>query len=220
MKQLFAFMILMLITFISCKDQEMIEQNKQHQAKIKELKHEVSLLQDANKNRQFLVSNLIGIKARIATNQGNIELAFYPEKAPLHCFTFINRAEGGFYDNTQFHRIIPGFMIQGGDPNTKTDQKHTYGQGGPLVMMPHEFNEISHKRGVLSTARIADLSQGAGCQFFIMHQDNPGLDNQYTVFGYVTDGMDVVDKIAGAKKDSRDLPLEPVVIRAIEVYRD
>ncbi len=220
MKQLLILITLMSMVFMSCKDQEMIDENKRYRTRIKQLKEEIGQLQDAKKNQEFLVKNLIGVKARIVTDMGNIELNFYPEKAPLHCFTFINRAEGGFYDNTQFHRVIPGFMIQGGDPNTKTKNKQTYGSGGPLVMMPHEFNEISHKRGILSTARVEDPSQGAGCQFFIMHQDNPGLDNQYTVFGYVTAGMEVVDKIASTKRDNRNLPIEPVIIRTIEVYRD
>ena len=220
MKQLFVIALSMSLFCFSCKDQKLIDENEQYQLQIKQLKKEVQTMQDEQQKRQFLIKDLQGIQATIVTNKGDISLMFYPEKAPLHCFTFITRAEAGFYNNTQFHRVIPGFMIQGGDPNTKTDQKNTYGQGGPLVMMPHEFNDVSHKRGVLSTARVSDPSYGAGSQFFIMHEDNLGLDGQYTAFGFVTNGMDVVDKIANAKRDQRDLPLEPVVIKTIKVFRE
>ena len=167
----------------------------------------------------FLTSKIQGIKARIKTNMGDIELKFFPDKAPLHCYTFITRAEAGFYNNTKFHRVISGFMIQGGDPNTKTNNKDSYGSGGPMAMMPHEFNDTHHKRGILSTARTSDVNAGAGSQFFIMHADNPGLNNQYTVFGEVTKGLEVVDKIATSKKDNRDRPLKPVIIKTIEVYK-
>ena len=89
----------------------------------------------------FLVNQIRGVKARIATNMGDIELKFHPEKAPVHCLAFITRAESGFYDNTKFHRVIKNFMIQGGDPNSKDDDPSDDGMGGPLVHIPHEFND-------------------------------------------------------------------------------
>ncbi|RMF56672.1 MAG: peptidylprolyl isomerase [Calditrichaeota bacterium] len=156
---------------------------------------------------------------------GTIELEFFPEKAPLHCFNFITRAESGFYNGTQFHRIIKGFMIQGGDPKSKDKDPYNDGTGGPIVNIPNEFNEIHHGPGILSMARVSDPSVGAGCQFFIMHGDAPQLDKQYTVFGKVTKGMEVVDKIANVPTYGnrnprlRDHPIEPVIIRRIEVFR-
>ena len=144
--------------------------------------------------------------------------------APVHVFNFVARAESGFYDNTQFHRVIPGFMIQGGDPNSRDDNKLNNGQGGPLTMIPHEFNSTRHERGILSMARVSDKTAGAGSQFFIMHADRFHLDNEYTAFGRVTSGMDVVDRIAEVEKHTdeprlRDHPVNPVVIRTIEVYK-
>jgi len=203
----------------SCQDNKLKEENAALKKQIKDLKYTVSLIKQTRKNMDFLTEQLKGVKARIITNYGDIELSFYPEKAPLHSFNFITRAESGFYDNTQFHRVIPGFMIQAGDPLTKTNNKSAYGTGGPLVHIPHEFNNLAHERGVLSMARTSDVSQGAGSQFFITQADARQLDRQYTVFGKVTKGMDVVDKIANVKRDKRDMPLTPVRIKTIEVYR-
>ncbi|HID39764.1 MAG TPA: peptidylprolyl isomerase [Calditrichaeota bacterium] len=174
--------------------------------------------EDQNKFR-FLAEQIKGIKAVIETNYGEIELEFFPEKAPLHCFNFITRAESGFYDNTQFHRVIPNFMIQGGDPNTRTGNVATYGSGGPIIHIPHEFNDISHGPGILSMARTSNLNDGAGSQFFIMHGSSPQLDGQYTVFGRVTQGMDVVDKIAAVPRTDNDRPIKAVYIKRIKVFR-
>ncbi len=167
---------------------------------------------------------LEGAKAQIHTNHGTIEVEFFNDLAPVHVFNFVARAESGFYDNTQFHRVIPGFMIQGGDPNSRDDNKLNNGQGGPLTMIPHEFNSTRHERGILSMARVSDKTAGAGSQFFIMHADRFHLDNEYTAFGRVTSGMDVVDRIAEVEKHTdeprlRDHPVNPVVIRTIEVYK-
>lgn len=167
---------------------------------------------------------LTGYQAKILTTEGTITLRLNAEVAPIHVLAFIARAEGGYYKNTYFHRIIPGFMIQGGDPNTRNDNPYDDGLGGPMGAIPHEFNSISHKRGIVSMARVSDKTQGAGSQFFIMHADYPALDNQYTVFGEVTAGMEVVDKIAqGATHQNdprlRDRPVKPVYIQSIEIIR-
>ena len=167
----------------------------------------------------FLVNQIRGVKARIATNMGDIELKFHPEKAPVHCLAFITRAESGFYDNTKFHRVIKNFMIQGGDPNSKDDDPSDDGMGGPLVHIPHEFNDTKHVPGILSMARISDVSAGAGSQFFIMHGTSPNLDNQYTAFGEVTQGMDVVDSIAMVETAPGDRPVKSVVIKRVDVFR-
>ena len=195
------------------------EENTALKEQITELKTMMSRMRASDDKLMMLAAKMQGVKARILTNFGEIELAFFPEQAPIQCFNFISRAESGFYNGTLFHRVIKGFMIQGGDPITKTDQVELYGTGGPLVNVPNEFNNINHKRGILSTARRSDPNLGAGSQFFIMHRDNPGLDGKYTVFGKVSKGMDVVDKIASLPVNKKNLPLKPVRIKTIEVFR-
>ena len=149
-----------------------------------------------------------GPKAIIKTKFGDMDVVFFPEKAPKHVENFITLAKSGFYNGTIFHRVIPGFMIQGGDPNTKDLNKpETYGQGGPSHRLKAEFNDIPHRRGILSMARTNDPNS-AGSQFFIVVKDSNSLDGQYTVFGEVVKGMEVADKIVGLPKNSRDLPNE------------
>ncbi len=150
--------------------------------------------------------------AVIETNLGNIELRFFPDVAPKHVENFLSLAKSGFYDGTIFHRVIPGFMIQGGDPNTKGMDKSKYGQGGPDYSVKAEFNDRSHKRGILSMARSQD-PDSAGSQFFIVVKDSPFLDGQYTVFGEVVSGMDVADKIVSQERDRRDNPLERIEMK-------
>ena len=138
---------------------------------------------------------------KIETNHGNISFNLLPELAPEHVRNFVKLASDGFYDGTLFHRVIPGFMIQGGDPNTKDpNRKSEWGMGGPGYTINAEFNSRSHLRGIVSMARSTDPNS-AGSQFFIMHANNTGLDHQYSVFGEVTEGMDTVDKIAALPRD-------------------
>lgn len=148
--------------------------------------------------------------AVISTRFGDIELEFFPEKAPKHVKNFVSLAQKGAYDKTIFHRVIPGFMIQGGDPNTKDLTKpETYGTGGPGYTIKAEFNDTPHKRGILSMARAAS-PDSAGCQFFICVADSLFLDRQYTAFGRVTKGMEVADQIVNAPRNSKDLPNERI----------
>ncbi len=147
-------------------------------------------------------------RAIIKTKFGDIEIEFYPDVAPRHVENFIKLAKDGFYNGTIFHRVIPGFMIQGGDPNTKdTLKKETYGQGGPGHNVKAEFNDIPHKRGIVSMARAAD-PDSAGSQFFIVVEDSRFLDRKYTVFGQVRKGIGVADKIVNLPRDERDNPKE------------
>ncbi|MDH4263914.1 MAG: peptidylprolyl isomerase [Spirochaetia bacterium] len=148
--------------------------------------------------------------AIISTKQGSISIRLRPDLAPRHVDSFIKLSEKGFYNGTTFHRVIPGFMIQGGDPTSK-DQKNrmSHGTGGPGYNIPAEFSTTSHKRGILSMARSND-PDSAGSQFFIVVKDSPFLDGQYTVFGEVIEGMDIADKIVAVARDSRDNPIEPV----------
>lgn len=152
------------------------------------------------------------LRAVIETKHGDIEIKFFPELAPKHIESFTSLAKKGFYDGTIFHRVIPGFMIQGGDPNTKGKDVSAYGTGGPGYTVKAEFNDKPHKRGALSAAR-AQSPDSAGSQFFIVVKDSPFLDHQYTVFGEVTKGMDVADKIVNLPRNSRDLPNERVEMK-------
>ena len=140
---------------------------------------------------------------------GEIVLRFYPDVAPNHVRNFIKLAQTKFYDGTTFHRVIPGFMIQGGDPNSKGQDRSSHGTGGPGHRVKAEFNSKPHKRGVLSMARSND-PDSAGSQFFICVADSNFLDWQYTAFGEVMSGIDVADTIVNAKRDGRDNPLERV----------
>lgn len=151
-------------------------------------------------------------KAVIETKFGNIVIKFYPDTAPNHIKNFIKLAKEGSYDGTIFHRIIPGFMIQGGDPNTKGQDKNSYGMGGPGYTVKAEFNKINHRRGIVSMARSSD-PDSAGSQFFIVVKDSQFLDNKYTVFGEVESGIEAVDKIVNLPRNSRDLPDERVEMK-------
>jgi len=144
----------------------------------------------------------------IKTNFGSIKFGLLPELAPETVRNFITLAKNGIYDGTLFHRVIPGFMIQGGDPNTKDpNKKSQWGMGGPGHSIKAEFSSRSHLEGIVSMARAAD-PDSAGSQFFIVTSDNntESLDRQYTVFGKVTEGMDVAHKIENLPRDGNDCP--------------
>ncbi len=158
------------------------------------------------------IKKLEKVRAVVETKYGEIELRFFPEAAPNHVRNFIELSKKGFYDGTIFHRVIPGFVIQGGDPNTKGTDTTTYGMGGPGYTIDAEFNDISHKRGILSMARRRH-PDSAGSQFFIVVKDAPSLDGKYTVFGQVVRGMDVVDRIVSLPRDTRDIPYERVEVK-------
>jgi len=158
------------------------------------------------------IKRMADTKALIETKFGNIELKFFPETAPGHVNNFIELAKKGFYDGTTFHRVIPGFMIQGGDPNSKSPDKSTHGMGGPGYTIKAEFNDKPHQRGTLSMAR-AGHPDSAGSQFFICVADAPFLNKQYTVFGEVVSGMEAVDKIVSQPRDSKDNPNERIEMK-------
>jgi len=144
----------------------------------------------------------------IKTNFGSIKFGLLPELAPETVRNFVTLAKNGIYDGTLFHRVIPGFMIQGGDPNTKDpNKKSQWGMGGPGHNIKAEFSSRSHLEGIVSMARAAD-PDSAGSQFFIVTSDNntESLDRQYTVFGKVTEGMDVAHKIENLPRDGNDCP--------------
>jgi peptidyl-prolyl cis-trans isomerase B (cyclophilin B) len=154
----------------------------------------------------------------VKTKFGEMEIVLFPELAPKHVESFLKLAKSGFYNGTIFHRIIPGFMIQGGDPLTKDPSNRSrYGTGGPGYNLPAEFNKVAHEKGILSAARTADPNS-AGSQFFIMADKAPHLDGQYTVFGEIVKGLEVVDTIVNQPRDMKDNPLERIEL-TVEVLQ-
>ena len=140
---------------------------------------------------------------------GDIQLKFFPDVAPNHVQNMVKLAKDKFYDGTTFHRVIPGFMIQGGDPNSKDADRSRHGMGGPGHRVNAEFSHRPHKRGTLSMARSQDPNS-AGSQFFICVADSNFLDGQYTVFGEVAGGLETVDRIVNAQRDGNDNPLDRI----------
>ena len=155
-------------------------------------------------------------KATIFTKFGKIEIRFFTDLAPRHVENFINLVKLKFYDGTTFHRIVPDFIIQGGDPLSKDPNRELHGTGGPGYSIPAEPNDRPHRRGTFSMAKVPrsvettrDVSDN-GSQFFICVEDSSGLDRVYSAFGKVVRGMDVVDQIVAQPRDDRDNPLEPI----------
>ena len=161
--------------------------------------------------------------AVISTNFGDMVVEFYPDLAPMHVKSFIALTNEEYFNGTTFHRVIPGFVIQGGDPNSRNENRMTHGTGGragkffgigneedpSTWLIPQEFNPTPHVKGILSMARTNDPNS-ASSQFFICHDNASFLDNNYTVFGKVIDGLDIIDMIASVAKDQNDNPLEKV----------
>lgn len=174
----------------------------------------VNTIQGVEKGLDFMkmpVEDLSKYRVVFMTNRGNMEAEFWPDVAPNHVRNFLDLAYTGFYDGKIFHRVIPGFMIQGGDP-TGT------GTGSGPRMLKAEFNDRKHVAGVLSMARSAS-PDSASCQFFVMHATSPHLDNQYSAFGKLVSGQDVVDKIVNSPKGAQDRPKEPQVITKMIVIK-
>lgn len=155
--------------------------------------------------------------AELHTAAGEIDIRFFSDVAPNTVKNFIDLAKKGFYNGTKFHRVIPGFMIQGGDPNTKKPDTSMWGRGDSGKKIKAEFNSVKHKRGIVSMAR-GDDPDSASCQFFIVVSDSPHLDGKYTAFGQVTKGMDVADKIVNAPRvPGTDRPNNPTSIERITI---
>jgi cyclophilin family peptidyl-prolyl cis-trans isomerase len=156
----------------------------------------------------------------IETSLGAITIALNDSAAPKHSQNFRKLAKEGFYEGTTFHRVIPGFMIQGGDPNSKTDDRNSHGMGGPAYKIDAEIG-LSHERGVIAAARQGDMVNPTrasnGSQFYITVAEAKFLDGQYSVFGKVVEGMNIADSITAAKRDQRDNPLEKILIKKVTV---
>ena len=162
-----------------------------------------------------------GVKNEVAvmqTDMGTVILGFYPDVAPKTVTRFKELTQEGFYDGVLFHRVIPGFVVQTGDPKTKDPNTPPmeYGTGGSGQNLPAEFSELKHKRGTLAMARAQDPNS-ADSQFYIALEAQPHLDGKYTIFGEVLKGMDVVDRIAAVETDARDVPRQPVHIISMKI---
>jgi len=154
--------------------------------------------------------------AVIDTTLGTIEVTFFEDKAPGHVKNFKDLARKGFYNGTTFHRVIPGFMIQTGDPNSKSEDRSTHGLGGPGYTIKAEFHDMPHDRGILSMAR-AQNPDSAGSQFFIVVKDSHFLDGQYSAFGKVMKGMDVADQIVDSARDANDNPRDRIEMKEVRI---
>ena len=170
--------------------------------------------------------------AVISTKYGDMIVEFFPDVAPMHVESFVALANEKYFDGTTFHRVMPDFVIQGGDPNSKLENRSLHGTGGragkffgigdendsSTWLIPQEFNSIAHEKGVLSMARTNDPNS-ASSQFFVCHGDPSFLDNNYTVFGKVIQGLEVIDSIANVEKDMNDNPLEKIEMTVKMVKR-
>ena len=167
-------------------------------------------------------TDLATVEAAIETDKGTMVVTFFPEQAPKHSLSFLKLAQDGFYDGISFHRIVRNFMVQTGCPNSKAGAAGQPGTGGPGYRLEAEFNDIPHHRGILSMARAQDPNS-AGSQFFIVHAEHADfLDGQYTVFGKVEEGLDVLDEIATIECDfgpggEQSQPRERVEIKGIQI---
>jgi cyclophilin family peptidyl-prolyl cis-trans isomerase len=157
-------------------------------------------------------------KVILETSLGNMTIELYPKDAPQHVANFKKLVKSKFYEGTTFHRVIAGFMIQGGDPNSKDDDRSNDGQGGPGYTIPAEISR-KHEKGAVASARLGDQMnpkrESSGSQFYIVTGQASHLDGQYTVFGKVIKGMDVADKIQKVKRDANDNPIEKIVIKKV-----
>ena len=178
------------------------------------------------KSNNQTTSNVMNPKALFKTNKGDFELELYQDQMPITVGNFVKLAESGFYNGTKFHRVIDNFMIQGGDPNSKTDATSTYGQGGPGYTIQDEFvsaPDLSNVRGTIAMANTGQPNSG-GSQFFINTVDNTYLDfdkqpltSKHPVFGRVISGMDTVDAIEKVKTGDGNIPLNPIVVESVTI---
>ncbi len=194
--------------------------------KTKDIKLEAPLSPEALKTDNQPTKNTMNPKAVFTTSKGVFELELYQDQMPITVANFIKLAEAGFYDTSKFHRVIDGFMIQGGDPNTKGDDASKYGQGGPGYTIQDEFvaaPNLSNVRGTIAMANTGQPNSG-GSQFFINTVNNTGLDfdkdpaaSKHPVFGHIVSGMDIVDVISKTQTKQGDVPVVPIVIQSVKI---
>jgi peptidyl-prolyl cis-trans isomerase B (cyclophilin B) len=204
--QAFAIQLITAIAVALCAPQPSLAQQKKKDAQPTDAATTVTVQEAAN------------LEAVITTDMGVIRFEFYPDKAPKHVQQFIKRARAGFYDGSAFHRVIPRGIIQGGDPNLKEPQKPRQQWGtGALNEMADEFSDIKHVRGTVSTVRIPSRANSGGAQFFICASPQPQLDGQYSAFGQVSEGLEIVDKISLLPTDEKQVTVTPAKIISIKI---
>ncbi len=208
-KNLICLAVSVLIVFVGCR------QNSSDANKVPSQGDINSIIQHVQSLPNTPVSE--NEKGIIQTSLGTIEIKFFPDVAPNHCANFKKLANSGFYDGTTFHRVIPGFVIQGGDILSRDSNPANDGTGDAGYKLDAEFSDLHHERGILSTARAPMDINSAGTQFFICVSNAYNLDGQYTIFGKVSKGMDIVDKIVNVPRDSRDRPYKNVVMEKVRV---
>ncbi|HRH22449.1 MAG TPA: peptidylprolyl isomerase [Candidatus Paceibacterota bacterium] len=169
----------------------------------------------AEKNPEIALQETPILYARIHTEEGVFKVRFLRSKAPFTVKNFIRLSKKDFYNETQFHRVIKGFMIQGGDPLTREDDISVYGTGGPGYMIPDEINDRPMVRGAVAMANYGKDTNGS--QFFVLTHDTPRIQDKFTIFGEVVEGIEIVDRISSVPVDSKNLPKEPIRIQKIEL---
>ncbi|PIE23501.1 MAG: peptidylprolyl isomerase [Planctomycetota bacterium] len=160
--------------------------------------------------------DLAKTQVALVTNYGTMLVSFRPDKAPKTVHNFVKLAKDGFYDGTKFHRVVEGFMIQGGCPKTKNANPMDDGSGGPGYQLQDEFSDLTHRRGVLSMANLGRPNTG-GSQFFVMHANRPDLDRRYAVFGKLVEGLDTLDRIAKVPVQAQPLNRREISRPSVDV---
>jgi cyclophilin family peptidyl-prolyl cis-trans isomerase len=202
-KLIIALMILILAAFAGCKKKDYLSSE------------DIKTILDNVKSTPVepVLENEVAV---IETDYGKIVFSFYTEQAPNHSSNFKRLARAGYFDGTTFHRVVPDFVIQGGDILTRDGDRLNDGTGGPGYTIDAEFSDLPHKAGSVGMARSQDVNS-AGSQFYIALRDLPNLDGKYTVFGQVIQGFDVVQRIARVETDERDNPVRPVLMNRVYV---
>lgn len=216
MKMIFTLIVSMFILtyFFSCQKKNEVQtlQNPISQVELEKI-----LMNLSNLTPQPAETDEIAV---IETDMGTIKFKLLPDVAPNHCKSFKMLANSGFYNGTLFHRVIPNFMIQGGDILSRDDDPNNDGTGSPGYSIVAEFSNKNHKRGIVSAARRGNDINSAGSQFFICVADVPHLDRQYSIFGEVIEGMDVVDKIVNAPSNpANNRPEKDIMIKNVKVIK-
>jgi peptidyl-prolyl cis-trans isomerase B (cyclophilin B) len=213
-------MILLVGLTVACGSEEEAKEETKTQAKPEAAKEEVAAKEPAKETATEETAEVDEV-AILETNHGTIVVEFFPDIAPGHVENFKKLAMKGFYDGTTFHRVIKGFMIQGGDPLSKDDNPDNDGTGDPGYRIKAEFSDKKHLKGTLSMARGQDPNS-AGCQFFVCLDAQPFLDGKYTVFGQVLEGIEVVEAIGNVKvkasnRGEQSVPVEPVITKKVKI---
>lgn len=208
------------ILLMSCGEKKTDTTQKNDNANQKQMTNTTNTIQKVDTTKP--AADNLSDTVIMETSMGEMTIELYSKDAPKHAANFKKLVKDGFYDGLLFHRVIPGFMIQGGDPNTKSGDRSTYGQGGPGYTIPAEI-KLKHEMGSLAAARLGDAAnpqrESSGSQFYIVTGNASHLDGQYTVYGKVIKGIEIAHKIENVKRDAMDDPIDKVVIKKVSFAR-